>query len=327
MSISTIDLSVILCTYSFERLDHLLEAVVSLQQQSTLPREIIIVVDHNQDLLQKVRSRLENTNIIENTGDKGLSGARNSGIAVSKGRLIAFLDDDELVDPGWVEKINYWCNQPGVLGAGGKVLAQWLTPRPGWFPEEFGWVLGFSYKGLPEQASPVRNLFGGSMCFHRTVFEGVGGFRSDIGRIEKKPLGCEETEFCIRVLQHFPEGKLIYEPQATIRHRTPPDRANWSYFVNRCFYEGMSKAIVTRLVGSQDGLRSERSYTFKVLPLGIIHGLRDTIIHGDFSGLARAFSILYGLSLTTAGYLVGSIRERAMRVKEPQYQSDLRVIG
>jgi len=306
MSQARLDVSVIICTYAFERWDDLAAAVDSVRHQTLTPGEIIVVVDHNPVLFARARRSLC-ANVIENSGIRGASAARNAGLKVAKGRLIAFLDDDAVADAHWLERLCEWCDQPGVLGAGGKIVPNWLEPRPGWFPEEFGWVLGYSYLGLPHQAMPVRNLIGSSMCFNRAVFDEVGGFRTEIGRVGVKPVGCEETEFCIRAKQHWPEGKFIYEPEALTRHRTPASRATWGYFVARCYSEGLSKALVTGFVGSKDGLSAERGYTLRVLPKGFVKGLSHTLVCNDRTGLERAAAIFTGLVCTTAGYVAGKL--------------------
>jgi glucosyl-dolichyl phosphate glucuronosyltransferase len=302
-----VDVSVIICTYASERWDDLAASVDSVRRQSVSPAEIIVVVDHNPDLLEKARRSLCAALVVENPGEKGTSGARNAGLKIAKGRLLAFLDDDAVADAHWLERLCAWCNQPGVLGAGGKIIPHWLEPRPGWFPEEFGWVLGYSYEGLPCRSAPVRNLIGSSMVFNRAVFDNVGGFRSEIGRVGRRPVGCEETELCIRARQRWPESQFMYEPDAQIWHRTPASRANWTYFVARCYAEGLSKAKVTGFVGSRDGLSSERSYTLRVLPLGFARSIAQALLHGDRSGFARAAAILTGLACTTGGYLAGRL--------------------
>ncbi len=307
ISRARLDVSVIICTYASERWDDLAASVDSVRRQSVLPHEIIVVVDHNPDLLARARRSLCAAVIVENPGEKGTSGARNAGLKIAKGRLIAFLDDDAVADFHWLERLCAWCDQPGVLGAGGKIIPNWLEPRPGWFPEEFGWVLGYSYEGLPCSSAPVRNLIGSSMVFKRSVFETVGGFRSEIGRVGRRPVGCEETELCIRARQHWPESNFMYEPEALIWHRTPASRANWAYFVARCYAEGLSKAKVTGFVGSRDGLSSERSYTLRVLPLGFARAMGRAVGRGDRSGFARAAAILTGLACTTGGYLAGKL--------------------
>jgi hypothetical protein len=166
---------------------------------------------------------------------------------------------------------------------------------------------------MPEQRSPVRNLIGCNMALARQIFLEVGGFQEGMGRIGTYPAGCEETELCIRAGQRWPEGKLLYEPQARVRHLIPPSRASLRYFLSRCYAEGLSKAQVARLVGRENGLSSERSYALRTLPQGILHGLADLVLRFDASGLARAVAILAGLAWTTAGFVNGSLTRRIQR--------------
>ena len=126
------------------------------------------------------------------------------------------------------------------------------------------------------------------------------------GRRAAHPAGCEETDLCIRVGNHWPNGILLYEPQAVVRHLIPSSRENWRYFLSRCFFEGRSKGHLARLVGSRVGLSSERSYTLRTLPTGIVLGLYDTVAQRNWYGIARASAILVGLLYTTTSYLVAS---------------------
>lgn len=304
-----LDISVIICTYAEARWSDLVAAVGSLHRQSTPAREIIVVVDHNQCLLERVRAQLSGIVVIENSGPQGLSGARNSGIAVAQGTLIAFLDDDATAEPDWLVRLNRCFEDPKVLGAGGTVEPKWLSKRPAWFPREFYWVVGCSYQDTPEKAVVVRNPYGGCACFRREVFEVVGGFRSGIGRVGSLPMGCEETELCIRASQYWPQKVFLYEPQARIHHRIPSSRTSWRYFRSRCFAEGLSKAAVAHYVGAKDGLATERTYIGRTLLRGITRGVRDGILHLDVKGFARAAAIAAGLTITVAGYSAGVITQ------------------
>ncbi len=88
---TALDVSVVICAYTEERWHELVAAVTSIQQQSAPPREIIVVVDHNPRLLERVQRHSPGIIAIENSELQGLSGARNSGIARARGALIAFL--------------------------------------------------------------------------------------------------------------------------------------------------------------------------------------------------------------------------------------------
>jgi hypothetical protein len=227
---------------------------------------------------------------------------------MASGQVVAFLDDDAVADPNWLKFMIDSYGEPGVVGVGGLTLPKWDTQRPSWFPEEFDWVIGCTYVGMPTQRAPVRNLLGGNASFRREVFEKVGGFKSGIGRAQgKRPLGCEETEFCIRLNQQLPGAVLLFDNRATIWHRVGAERSRIGYYRSRCYAEGLSKAMVTRSVGANDGLSSERRYTASVLPRGVVRGMADTL-HGDGTGLGRAGAIVAGLATVTAGYGVGVLR-------------------
>jgi GT2 family glycosyltransferase len=305
MKQSKVDVSVIICAYTLERWDDLVAAVESVRHQTALPREIIVVIDHNPALLERAHDYFLGAIVVENEAMRGLSGARNSGIAAAQGAVLAFMDDDAIAAPDWLSQLSAAYTDSNVIGVGGMIEPLWQAGRPSWFPTEFDWVVGCVYRGMPETAAPVRNLIGANMSFRRMVFDELGTFRLGYG--------CDETDFCIRVRQRWPEKVLLYTPSAKVIHQVPASRANWGYFRSRCYFEGGSKAVVSWLVGAQDGLSSERAYTVRTLPLGIIHGLKDALFNRKQAGLERAGAIIAGLALTTSGYLVSllSVREAA----------------
>jgi GT2 family glycosyltransferase len=298
---------VIVCAYTDRRWDDLLAAVESVAAQTVAPLETIVVADHNPALLDRVRRRLPAVRALGNSARRGLSGARNSGIAVARGDVIAFLDDDAVAEPDWLERLLVPYADPAVIGVGGAVEPLWERHRPRFMPDEFDWVVGCTYRGMPPGREPVRNVIGANMSLRRSVFAAIGGFRTDVGRVGTRPLGCEETELCIRARRRLPGSEIIYEPRARVRHRVPRDRAAWRYFRARCWSEGLSKAAVARAAGRDDGLASERRYVTSTLPRGVARGLGDAFT-GDAGGLARAGSIVAGLTITTAGYAAGTLR-------------------
>jgi hypothetical protein len=85
------------------------------------------------------------------------------------------------------------------VGAGGRALVVWPDKRPGWWAPEFDWVVGCSYTGLPTTVAPVRNLIGAVMSLRGSLFDELGTFDTNLGPLGALPLGCEETEFAIRV--------------------------------------------------------------------------------------------------------------------------------
>lgn len=311
---ASINVSVVVCAYTLERWDDLVAAVTSLQQQSRPATEIIVVIDHNPHLFERVVMTWPSIVALQNEEARGLSGARNTGIRATTGDIIAFLDDDARAEPDWLEcLLDSYADGAGgqVLGVGGAILPVWESGRPAWFPEEFDWVVGCTYKGMPKTRSRQRNLIGANMSFRRELFAIAGDFQTDMGRVGTLPLGCEETELCIRGAQTLPGGYYLYEPRARVHHRVPPARGTWQYFRSRCYSEGLSKAQVAGRVGSNQGLASERTYTTRTLPAGVMHGLRDAIggkgAGGRRGALGRAAAIISGLAITTGGYLRGRL--------------------
>jgi glucosyl-dolichyl phosphate glucuronosyltransferase len=322
------EFSVIICAYTEERWRELLAAIESVQHQTLPPQEIIVVIDRNPHLLGRLREHVAGIIVLENSEAKGASGARNSGSAVAKGSLLAFLDDDAVAQPDWLEKLAACYTDSHIVGVGGKIEPRWGCQRPRWFPDEFNWVVGCSYRGLPEVITPVRNVIGANMSVRREALLQVGGFRESFGNnkgVDGAPprskwlhhhAGDEETEFCMRVTQQLPQSQWLYTPSATVRHYVPPQRARWRFFLWRCYDEGLGKASLVKLHNTSTGLSSERAYTFKALPLGVGRGLADLLLHLDGCGLLRAGAILVGLASTMAGYMVGSVFSRITASKE-----------
>ncbi len=320
---SASDLTVVICCYADERWHDTLNAVRSVQEQEAQPGQVVVVVDHNDDLLLRLASTLRGVKVVANRFQRGLSGARNTGIAESRGRIVAFLDDDAQAAPGWAAALLAAYGSPDVLGVGGAVEPNWLADRPAWFPPEFDWVVGCSYRGSPEVPANVRNFIGANMSFRRDVLETVGGFASSLGRVGKHPAGCEETELCIRATRTF-SGVLRHEPAALVRHSVPAERSRWSYLRRRCHAEGISKAVVAHLATSNAALETERRYVRRVLPVGVLRGIWATL-RGEPAGLKRSAAILFGLTATTFGYLQGlpAAKATAAAATEPEALSPL----
>jgi glycosyltransferase involved in cell wall biosynthesis len=301
--------SVIICAYTEQRWSYLSAAVHSSSRQSYPAKEIIVIIDHNPALFERAKAAFPQATVIENEYPQGASGSRNSGIKVATGSIIACLDDDAIAAPDWIARLLEGYADPKIMGTGGYIAPRWPeSGRPAWFPEEFNWVVGCSYRGLPTKEAPIRNLIGANMSIRREIFEAVGGFRDGIGRVGRYPIGCEETELCIRAKQRFPDKHFLFVPQARVTQIVPTWRATVQYFRDRCYAEGLSKALITQYVGHRDGLADERTYAVSTLPRGVLRGLGDAL-RGDLSGLARAGAIVLGLFTTAAGYVAAQTQQ------------------
>ncbi|MEB8339924.1 glycosyltransferase family 2 protein [Streptomyces endophyticus] len=306
--------SVVICVYTEDRWSDILAAVDSVHAQSYAALETLLVVDHNPALLDRLTKEFDgepDVKVLANAGPRGLSAGRNTGIAAARGDIIAFLDDDAVAERDWLHWFVDGYADPRVLAVGGHTEPIWASGRrPLWFPEEFDWVVGCSYKGLPRGKVRVRNVLGGNASFRRGAFDIAGGFATGIGRDgDKRPLGCEETELCIRITRARPDAVLLIDDRAVIHHRVPAGRERFAYFRTRTYAEGLSKALVARSVGADKGLETERAYSTRVLPAGAARGVRDFAL-GRAGGAGRAGAIVAGVLAAAGGYALGNWRAR-----------------
>jgi len=310
MSAVSLSISVVICSYADSRFSELLDACESVQQQLGPADEVVVVIDHNDGLMARAFAALPRVRVARNEGKRGLSGARNTGVRLSRNDVVAFLDDDAVARPGWLAGLRESFANDEVAVAGTAVEPRWEGGRaPSWFPPEFGWVVGCSYRGLPEVKTTVRNPIGASMAVRRAVFGQVGGFSGAIGRVGTTPVGCEETEFCIRVAARD-GNKVVFDPASAVDHFVPAVRQTMRYFVRRCYHEGRSKRIVSLLQGSRASLASERRYVRVTLPAAVY--LAVTGARRNPTGLLRGGVVLVGLGSTVLGYAVESLQRRPL---------------
>jgi len=171
--------------------------------------------------------------------------------------------------------------EKNVAGVVGKILPK---EKPG-YPEELYWIGGFTYKGYPEKRCDVRNGHGCNMSFRKEVFDKAELFDVKLGRVGKKLVTAEETEFCIRVLNSLPGSKIIYDPSVIVYHKVHEYRQEIGYMIKRGYYEGMSKAHIERLYRGKNGgnkaLANEGSYFRYLFSRAIPERIRNMLIGKD----------------------------------------------
>jgi glycosyltransferase involved in cell wall biosynthesis len=321
--------SVVVSTYDEKRWDDLSACLTSLENQVQAPLETIVVADHNEALLERARAAFPAAKVIPNRRPRGLAGARNSGIDVASGEIIAFIDDDAQAEPEWLREIEGCFETEQTVGAGGALLPRWEGPKPAWFPTEFYWVFGCSYTGLPDRRAPIRNPIGANMAVRAAVLREVGGFREGGGDgasdapSEIRSRGVvraagnvpDDTDLAIRVKQRLGQAVWLYQPSARVLHTVTPERTTLAYFLRRCYEEGVGKANLSRSVGASEGLSSERRHLTRVLPLGVLRGIRDAL-RGDPTGPLRSAAIVVGLLASAAGFLAASAQNGLQRGAE-----------
>ncbi len=313
--------SVVICAHTMDRRDDIEAAVASVTAQTRPADELLLIIDYNDELLaeaKRIADGVAKCTVVPNAGPKGLSGARNTGTELASSDVVAYLDDDATAKPDWLASLVEPFADDSVVAVGGWAVPHWDTAEPDWFPPEYNWVVGCSHRGLPTTRTEVRNVIGCNMAFRRQPVLDAGGFDTGLGRTANRPLGCEETELCIRLRQADPSATVLLEPSAVINHRVPQARTRWRYFFDRCRAEGNSKAYVVGLVGSDDGLASERSYVTSVLPKATVNAIAG-IPRQPKASIGRAVAIVGGLAVTSGGFAEMKIRATmASRQKESE---------
>jgi len=118
--------TVIICAYTIERWSQLEAAVASVESQP-LVDEVVLVIDHCDELLEMSRRRWPQHRVVANEGAQGLSDARNTGVTASRGDIIAFLDDDAVAAGDWMQQLVHTFDLHAAVGApvrGSDVLAR-----------------------------------------------------------------------------------------------------------------------------------------------------------------------------------------------------------
>jgi GT2 family glycosyltransferase len=191
----SIDLSVIVASY--KRCDALELCLEDLAGQTTTKRfEVILVLqayppDASEDLRKKFEDRLH-LQIAEFPEGLGTSKARNTGLWMATGAIVAFLDDDVRLPNTWVESMLSFYDDPTLGGVGG------FVDHPG----HYNPVRNTAYRLLgltsnryridwggfnlgpashPEKDQPAAWLSGGNMSFRRKAVQSIGGFDEALG--------------------------------------------------------------------------------------------------------------------------------------------------
>ena len=267
--------SIVVCTYSLDNFQNLTDAVDSLLNQTHKEIEIIIVVDGNQELYErivKVYDGQGKVKIMLTEESLGAFGAGNVGVKIAQGDVIAFLDDDAVGDKRWIENLVDIYEKSDAISVGGKILPIWLYKKPDYFPEELGWLVGITHEGFAEEkVHEVRNTFGPNMSFRREVFEEIGLLNEKLGFAKGGTTYMQgaEPEFALRMKNELGKG-VIYNPEAVVYHKIPPSKTRPRILLRRAFYQGYSKALMKRRSSSPEALATEESYLkdllFKYIP-------------------------------------------------------------
>ena len=169
----------------------------------------------------------------------GKSYALNEALTQARGDLLAFTDDDVIPNPDWLSSLAAALADREVQFVAGRILPNWTAPPPPWLSPALHGVLAVAdggatrlplARGLNEHVMPI----GANMAVRASVVQRVGGFRTDLGKLEGTLRTGEDHEFYLRLVHAGHRG--TYEPSAVVRHRVGSERLVRSYF-RRWFYQ------------------------------------------------------------------------------------------
>ena len=264
-----IRLSLVIPTYNrAEQIITTLESVVR-QRYDASQWECIIVDNNSKD---DTRQRVE-TLMAEHKGlnlryafepKQGLSHARNCGIALCRGEIIAFVDDDETIVDDFVRRyVKLFDSYPQAMAAGGRIIAQYQSGRPRWMSHyvELPIANPLDYGDFVRPFPRGKHPGGGNMAVRREVFERIGLFDTELGRTGNKLIGGEECDLFKRMSDN--NMAVYYEPNAAIYHRIPQEKLTEEYTTRLYHSTGVSQ----RMRAINDG-RLFRAYIAEVAKWG-----------------------------------------------------------
>jgi glucosyl-dolichyl phosphate glucuronosyltransferase len=265
-------ITVILCTYNRARsLGETIESVVTQTLPQLLHWELLVVdnnsTDETRQVVESFRRRYPEHVRYLFEPQQGVSHARNTGVRAAQGGIVAFIDDDETADVGWLQTLTANLFSSEWMGAGGRVVPQWNGVRPRWVSSRNSFICGplAMFDPDTEVVQLTEPPFGANMAFRKEAFDKYGGFRTDLGRNGKGMLSGEDTEFGRRLMAAG--ARLRYEPLAVTHHPVEKNRVKKGYFLVWWFNKGRSDV-------REAGVPSHRR-TFFGIPLRL---LRDAAV-------------------------------------------------
>jgi GT2 family glycosyltransferase len=314
----TVTVTVVIPCFTERRWESLLRAVQSAWDQ-TYDCHVIVVVDHNARLLARLQTAIgTKARVVPSHLPPGASGARNTGALMAASELVAFLEDDAVAEPTWIENLVRAYNEtPACAGFGGAIKPFWRQPVRRWFPVEFSWVVGATAPHTVR--APVRNVWGGNMLVRRESFLAADGFRIGFGKLRDASQP-DDTELCLRMQAcSEPGSEWIFVPDAVVSHEVPPERSTWSFFLRRCWAEGRGKHALWVLAGPNSrALDEESRFVRAVLTRGLLRNLA-AVAAGDRYGLARVSAIVLGTAAACAGFLVESLQQAGRNLRAQRW--------
>ncbi len=236
-------------TYNREK--YLPQVLDSLKRQTLSKHlfEIVLVDNNSPGNTKEISEQFEKNNpdikfryYLET--NQGLSYGRNRGIKEAKGKYITFIDDDAFLADDYLEIIyNYFETHQNVVAIGSKILLHYEDVIPAWENKYLNSLLGYFNLGDIERRFPKNDYPRGSnMSFKTNVFERVGNFNVNLGRVGGNLAGSEEKDMFKRIYQNS-ELRVMYIPNAIVYHCVPIERTTTEFIKKQALGTGKSERI------------------------------------------------------------------------------------
>jgi glycosyltransferase involved in cell wall biosynthesis len=249
---TTVAIDVVICTYNrASNLDDVLAALSAQRVDRDAEWSVLVVDNASTDgtadvvkahcarqLLPRLRRVVEN--------DQGLTPARRRGVRESSAPWIAFVDDDNLLEPGWLQAIAEAIRSHPKAGAiGGRVVLDWEQPPPD-FVRSFGFCFAEQEPG--DTTCEVGGLVGAGMVVRKEALVECGWLERPLlgDRTGKRLISGGDVEIAQRI--RSAGYHLLLTPQAVLRHRIPSSRATLQYLLRMSYGLGQCEALVSALI-------------------------------------------------------------------------------
>lgn len=230
----------------------LADCLRSLGAQERPDLEVVVVDDGSEpDLRAVVEHAAEALDVRYVRQDAaGLNVARNTGAEVARGEILAYLDDDTLVSPGWAEAVVEAFEARGCDGLAGRIELRLEGVEPRWLtPGLRAYLAELNLGTRPRWLGAGETPYGANCAVSRAVFARIGGFRPGLDRAGRSLVSNGDVEFFRRL--RALGGRLAYEPRAHVLHRVPADRLTAAFFLRRAFAQGVSDVMLEEGTGGK----------------------------------------------------------------------------
>jgi len=229
------------------RVGYLQVTLHSLESQDpAAPYELLVVDDGSTDGTRELLGR-RGAPSLRLDPSRGLNAARNAGVKATRGKLVAFVDDDVEVPSGWLHALMEGAERnPEAEAFGGPIRARFEGPAPRGCGREDPPLTTLDL-GPEDRACEV--VWGANMLVRRSAFDRIGGFDEQIEG------GGDEEEWLERL--RAAGGRVVYLAAAGLDHRRAGDDARLRSLVRGAYTRGRALRAFDARRGRAPGLGRE----------------------------------------------------------------------